>query len=65
MRIIKKKKYENVVLKFDKLKIISTIDNIKNINENEFHSIIRDGIIKEQKLSIKSPYLLYIDIAVR
>ena len=55
MRIIKKKKYENVVLKFDKLKIISTIDNIKNINENEFQSIIRDGIIKEQKLSIKSP----------
>ena len=61
LRIIKKKKYENVVLKFDKLKIISTIDNIKNINENEFQSIIRDGIIKEQKLSIKSPYSLYIE----
>ncbi len=49
------------MLKFDKLKIISTIDNIKNINENEFQSIIRDGIIKEQKLSIKSPYSLYIE----
>ena len=49
------------MLKFDKLKIISTIDNIKNINENEFQSIIRDGIIKEQKLSLKTPYSLYIE----
>ena len=48
------------MLRFDKLKIISTIDNIGEINENEFQSIIKDGIVKEQKLSIKSPYSLYI-----
>lgn len=44
------------MLKFDKLKIVSSIDDISNINENEFQSIIKDGIIIEQKYSIQSPY---------
>lgn len=49
------------MIKFDKLKIVSSIENISNINENEFQSIVKDGIIKEQKFSIQSPYSLYIE----
>ena len=50
------------MLKFDKLKIVSSIENISCINENEFQSIIKDGVIQEQKYSIQSPYSLYIEV---
>jgi hypothetical protein len=49
------------VLKFDKLKIVSSIENVSCINEFEFQSIIKDGVIQEQKYSIQSPYSLYIE----
>ena len=49
------------MLKFDKLKIVSSIENISCINENEFQSVIKDGMIQEQKFSIQSPYSLYIE----
>lgn len=49
------------MLKFDKIKIISSIDNISRINEDKFQSIIKDGIICEQKFSIQSPYSLYVE----
>lgn len=49
------------MLKFDKLKIVSSIENISCINEFEFQSIIKDGVIQEQKYSIQSPYSLYIE----
>lgn len=49
------------MLRFDKLKIVSGIENISSINENEFQSIIKDGKIQEQKFSIQSPYSLYIE----
>ena len=50
------------MLRFDKLKIVSSIENISCINENEFQSIIKDGVIQEQKYSIQSPYSLYIEV---
>ena len=49
------------MLKFDKLKIVSSIENVSCINEFEFQSIIKDGVIQEQKYSIQSPYSLYIE----
>lgn len=49
------------MIKFDKLKIVSNIENISNIKENEFKSIIKDGVIHEFKYSIQSPYSLYIE----
>ena len=49
------------MLKFDKIKISSSIDNISRINEDKFQSIIKDGIICEQKFSIQSPYSLYVE----
>lgn len=49
------------MLKFDKLKIVSSIENVSSINEFEFQSIIKDGVIQEQKYSIQSPYSLYIE----
>lgn len=49
------------MLRFDKLKIVSGIENISDINENVFQSVIKDGKIQEQKFSIQSPYSLYIE----
>jgi hypothetical protein len=49
------------VLTFDKLKIVSNINNISNINESVFHANTLEGQILEQKYSIQSPYLLYIE----
>ena len=53
------------MLRFDKLKIVSSIENISCINENEFQSIIKDGVIQEQKYSTQSPYSLYIEVDYR
>ena len=49
------------MLKFDKLKIVSDINNISNIDESVFHTNTLDGQIIEQKYSIQSPYQLYIE----
>lgn len=49
------------MLTFDKLKIVSDINNISNIDESVFHTNTLDGQIIEQKYSIKSPYQLYIE----
>ena len=49
------------MLKFDKLKIVSDINNISNIDESVFHTNTLDGQIIEQKYSIRSPYQLYIE----
>ena len=50
------------MIRFDKLKIVSRIENVSNINESEFHSIVKDDIIHELKYSIQSPSSLYIEI---
>ena len=49
------------MLKFDKVKITSNIQNVSNINEDRFTSIVKDGCITEQKFTSLSPYLLYIE----
>lgn len=49
------------MLKIDKIKIVSNIQNISNINEDKFTTIIKDGCITEQKFTSLSPYLLYIE----
>lgn len=53
------------MLKFDKVKIISNIQNISNINEDRFTSIVKDGCITEHKFTSLSPYLLYIEADLR
>ena len=50
------------MIRFDKIKIVSRIENVSNINENEFQSIVKDGIIHEFKYSNQSPFSLYIEI---
>ena len=53
------------MLKIDKIKIVSNIQNISNINEDKFTTIIKDGCITEQKFTSLSPYLLYIEADLR
>jgi hypothetical protein len=48
------------VIKLDKIKIISSIKNISNINDEKFQCIVKEGEIKEQKIKIKTPHLLEI-----
>lgn len=52
------------MLKIDKIKIISNIQNISNINLEKFSSIIKDGRVVEQKFTILSSYLLYIEVDI-
>ena len=56
-----RQKYEESVIKLDKIKIVSSINNIRNINEDLFQSIIKKGAIAEQKYTMLSPYSLYIE----
>lgn len=53
------------MLKIDKIKIVSNIQNISNINEDKFTTIIKDGCITEHKFTSLSPYLLYIEADLR
>lgn len=48
------------MIKLDKIKIISSIKNISNINDERFQCIVKEGEIKEQKIKIKTPHLLEI-----
>ena len=49
------------MLKYDKIKIVSSLNNISNINENEFKTTIKDGVILEQSYSMRTPFSLYIE----
>ncbi len=49
------------MLKFDKVKIISSLRYITRINEEKFQSIVKNGQLVEQKFSMQSPFLLYIE----
>ena len=53
------------MLKIDKIKIVSNIQNISNINEDKFTTIIKDGCITEHKFTSLSTYLLYIEADLR
>jgi hypothetical protein len=50
------------VLKFDKIKLISSINNINVINENAFEKIVKNDVITSLKFNRITPYLLYIEI---
>ena len=49
------------MIKFDKIKIISSLTNISNINEDKFKTITKDGVILEQSFSMQSPFAMYIE----
>lgn len=50
------------MLKLDKLKIKTNISYIKNINNNSFEIIAKDGVIKKYHYYQKEPYLLSIKV---
>ncbi len=50
------------MLKFDKIKLISSINNINVINENAFEKIVKNDVITSLKFNRITPYLLYIEI---
>ena len=49
------------MIKLDKIKIVSSIKNISNINDDKFQSTVKEGEIVEQKYFIQSPFNLYIE----
>ena len=53
------------MIKFDKIKIVSSIDNVKSLNEDVFENKIKDGCIVEQRYTMMSPYYLYIEADYR
>lgn len=53
------------MLKFDKVKIISSLRNISQLHEEEFQSIVKNGQLVEQKFSMQTPFLLYIEADYR
>ena len=50
------------MLKFDKLKIVSDLKNIKIYDENRFDKIIKDNIVSELIFNIIQPYSLCIKL---
>lgn len=53
------------MIKFDKIKIVSSIENVKSLNEDVFENKVRDGCIVEQRYTMMSPYYLYIEVDYR
>ena len=49
------------MIKFDKIKIVSSIENVKSLNEDVFENKVKDGGIVEQRYTMMSPYYLYIE----
>ena len=49
------------MIKLDKIKIVSSIDNIKSLDEYVFENRVKDGCIVEQRYKMMSPYYLYIE----
>lgn len=49
------------MIKLDKIKIVSSIKNISNINEDKFQSTVKEGEIVEQKYFIQSPFNLFVE----
>lgn len=50
------------MLKFDKLKLISNIENISTIDEDAFDRTIKNDSTASLKFNITTPYLLYIEV---
>ena len=53
------------MIKFDKIKIVSSIENVKSLNEDVFENKVKDGGIAEQRYTMMSPYYLYIEVDYR
>ena len=53
------------MIKLDKIKIVSSIENIKRLNEYVFENKVKDGCIVEQRYTMMSPYYLYIEADYR
>ena len=53
------------MIKFDKIKIVSSIENVKSLNEDVFENKVKDGCIVEQRYTMMSPYYLYIEADYR
>lgn len=53
------------MIKFDKIKIVSSINNVKSLNEDVFENKVKDGCIVEQRYTMMSPYYLYIEVDYR
>ncbi len=53
------------MIKFDKIKIVSSIENVKSLNEEVFENKVKDGCIVEQRYTMMSPYYLYIEVDYR
>lgn len=53
------------MIKFDKIKIVSSIENVKSLNEDVFENKVKDGCIVEQRYTMMSPYYLYIEVDYR
>ena len=53
------------MIKFDKIKIVSSIENVKSLNEDVFETKVKDGCIVEQRYTMMSPYYLYIEVDYR
>ncbi len=50
------------MITFDRLKLISTIDNIEILDESAFIEKYEDGVLVSSKYSMKTPYLLSIEV---
>ena len=50
------------MLRFDKLKIVSSLENIEILDYSKFECKVIDGRIVEYKFTLKSPYLLYLEV---
>ena len=48
------------MIKSDKIKVVTHIKNISNINDEKFQSVVKEGVITEQRFKIKTPHLLEI-----
>ena len=53
------------MIKFDKIKIVSSIENVNSLNEDVFENKVKDGCIVEQRYTMMSPYYLYIEADYR
>ncbi len=53
------------MIKFDKIKIVSSIENVKSLNKDVFENKVKDGCIVEQRYTMMSPYYLYIEADYR
>ena len=53
------------MIKFDKIKIVSSIENVISLNEDVFENKVKDGIVVEQRYTMMSPYYLYVEVDYR